>query len=112
MPTITNREAVAKINKLLDSDFDPSIWSEHWNYPDQQFATYSGLKAKQFVNKILKQFGDLAEEYLDSKGQHEVRVFIDNWAYKIFIADLIDSTTIVIFSIWKSNMTFEEAAEV
>lgn len=109
--TITNREAVAKINKLLNSDFDPNVYSEHWNYPDQQFATYSGLKAKQFVNKILKQFGDLAEEYLEGKGQHEVRVFIDNWAYKIFIADLIDSTTIVIFSIWKSDMTLEEATE-
>ena len=108
---ITNKEAVAAINKLLDTDFDPNIWSKHWNYPAEQFSTYRGRQAKKIADKLLKYFGDLAEEYLSSIGQYEIRIFIDNYAYKIFIADLIDYTTVVIFSIWKNDKTLEEWRE-
>lgn len=103
-------EAVGKINSLIGSDFDPTIWSKYWNYPDEQFYK-SPYKAKQAVNKLLRYFGDLAEEYLSGRGQYEVRIFIDNWAFKFLIADLIDASTIVIFSIYKTDKTLEEWEE-
>ena len=105
---ITNREAVAAINKLLGSDFNSNIWSKHWNYPSQQFFTTNRTKAKSLADKLLKYFGDLVEDSFRGRGQYHISVFIDNWAYEFLIADLIDYSTLIIFSIYKTDTTLEE----
>lgn len=105
---ITNREAVANINKLLDTDFDPNEYDRVWSFYPSQFCISRRLNAKQVANKLLRYFGELAEEYLSAKGQYEIRIFIDNWAYRFVIADLLDSSTVILCSIWKTDKTLEE----